>query len=53
MSSAAANRRGQIDRSNVVARVGGAWNDAPEGFVDSHTEVDETHVEICRSHCAP
>ena len=45
--------RKYTDKSNVVAKVGRAWNDAPEGFANPNVPVEKSHVEICMAHCAP
>ena len=38
---------------NIISRLGGRWNDAPEAFANEHTRVDLDHVRICLVHCAP
>lgn len=42
-----------VSRNNAIATIGGAWNNAPQGYADQLIPVQLEHWGICTVHCRP
>ena len=38
---------------NINSRIGGRWDDVPDGYADFHGRSGLGHAEICMTYCVP